>query len=409
MRIGKADVSYSHRDADTLETPARAKIYVPSTVQKGGKLPLVYSAGYELDDVSAVGWVERGYVVATPAGLDRLPLARTANADIALLHAVRALPFVDDARVVIVGASAGGWMALLLAAETFPLAGVAPDVAPMNWGYNAAYLLNQKDVITPRVPALFGIRAAIEPCLKVYGEDVNDLTWFLHSPLAHLPTITCPVSAVWTTADVLVPMNQIGERWVRPFDVTEFPFGFSMDPLKLTKSEDARRRLTDLLPESAYEAFVVPMPAGAVKHALAVAGVAYKSVELPVSASRRWSIAILDEGPPESNMDHRKYDVRCTREAFLKRFVTGKIAADQLTAVKLARLMDRYADVEWLPTALKHLDQPASERADVLRGLSTYAAASSENAKAFADLYAGLPAGRRVLPAEVVERLSSAR
>ena len=234
-------------------------------MRKGGKVPLVYSAGYELDDLSAAGWVEKGYAVATPAGLDRIPLARTPNADVALLHAVRALPFVDDARVVIVGGSAGGWMAFMLAAETFPLAGVAPDVAPVNWGYNAAYLLHQKDGLWAKVPVLFGIRPAIEPCLKVYGEDVNDRTWFLHSPLAHLPTITCPVSAVWTTADMLVPMDQVGERWVRPFAASEFPTGLTMDPKVLMTGEDGRRRLTDLLPESDYEVFVVPMPAGAVR------------------------------------------------------------------------------------------------------------------------------------------------
>ena len=53
----------------------------------------------------------------------------------------RALPWVDDTRVVIGGGSAGGWMTLLLAAETFPLAGAAPDVPPVNWGYNARLFL----------------------------------------------------------------------------------------------------------------------------------------------------------------------------------------------------------------------------------------------------------------------------
>ena len=60
---------------------------------------------------------------------------------------VRAMPFVDDAHVVIGGGSAGGYMTLMLAAETFPLAGAAPDVPPVNWGYNAAYFFKQKDLI----------------------------------------------------------------------------------------------------------------------------------------------------------------------------------------------------------------------------------------------------------------------
>ena len=40
-----------------------------------------------------------------------------------LLHITRALSFVDDSRVIISGGSAGGWMTLMLAAETFPLSG----------------------------------------------------------------------------------------------------------------------------------------------------------------------------------------------------------------------------------------------------------------------------------------------
>lgn len=409
QRIGKAEVAYAYRDPDTLETPARAKLYVPETVRKGGKLPLVYSAGYELDDLSAAGWIEKGYAVATPAGLDRIPLARTQNADVALLHIVRALPFVDDARVVIVGGSAGGWMAFMLAAETFPLAGVAPDVAPMNWGYNAAYLLHQKDGLWARVPALFGIRPMIEPCLKVYGEDVNDKTWFLHSPIAHLPTITCPVSAVWTTADMLVPIDQIGERWVHPFAPSDFPKGMTMEPGTLMTSEEGRRRLMDVLPETDYEVAVLQIPNGAVRNSVSKAGETRKTIELPVSAGKRWSIAILDEGPPEPQMDHQKYNLRWTRDAFLKKHVTGRIAPDQLTMPKLERLMDRYADREWIPTALKHLDQQPSERADVLRGLSTYVAGSPDNARRFADLYAKLSPERQVLAADVVARLAAAK
>ncbi len=236
---------------------------------------------------------------------------------------------------------------------------------------NGAYLLNQKERLTPKAPALYGIRPLIEPALKVYGEDTNDQTWFRHSPLAHLATITCPVSTFWTTADVLVPMNQIGDRWVQPFDAREFPPGVTMDPARLTTSKEGRLRLMDVLPEQAYEVFVVPMPDGAVKRSVSQAADQRKVIELPVSAKKQWSITILDEGPPEPQVDHLKYNLRWTRDGFLRQTVTGRIAPQQLTAAKLERLMDRYAGREWLPTPLKQLDQPESEKADVMRGLRT--------------------------------------
>src|SRR4029077_4895886 len=120
----------------------------------------------------------RGFVVVTPRALEANPLVRTTNPDTALLHIARSLPFVDDARAIVAGGSAGGYATLMVAAETFPLAGAAPDVPPINWGYNAAYFLKQKDRIAPakgettsRIPILYGVGFLIKDASKVYGED----------------------------------------------------------------------------------------------------------------------------------------------------------------------------------------------------------------------------------------------
>ncbi len=72
--------------------------------------------------------------------------------------------------------------------------------------------------------------------------------------------------------------------------------------------------------------------------------------------------------------------------------------------------MDRYTGQEWLSSGgLTHLDDPESERADVLRGLKTYVAVSPDHARTFADLYGKLPASRRALPAETVNKLGSGK
>jgi hypothetical protein len=70
--------------------------------------------------------------------------------------------------------------------------------------------------------------------------------------------------------------------------------------------------------------------------------------------------------------------------------------------------MDRYAGVEWLPTKLKHLDFPAAERADVLRGLRTYIAAGRKHADRLAALYKQLPPAQQTLGPDVLARFAKA-
>src|SRR4029079_1773151 len=196
-------------------------VYLPGAVRDGAKLPLYFAAGYEMDDTGASALLRRGFAVVTPRALEANPLIRTASPDVVLLHVARSLPVVDDAHVVIGGGSAGGYMTLMLAAETFPLAAAAPDVPPVNWGYNAAYFFKQKDVLAPprgttasRVPVLHAVGSMLAAATRVYGDDFGDATWFAHSPVAHVPTITCPVQVNWSTADVLVPIDQVGAKWV---------------------------------------------------------------------------------------------------------------------------------------------------------------------------------------------------
>jgi len=394
----KALVTFTYRDEHGAEKEAKAKLYLPERVKAGGdvKVPLVFAAGYELPDGAEQLYTQLGWAVASPRELPTNPLIRTANPDIALMHAVRAFPFVDDTRVLIAGGSAGGYMTLMLAAETFPLAGAMPDVPPVNWGYNAAFFYKQKaeGKITAKLPTLSAVAGLLGGATAVYGNDYDDPIWYAHSPLAHVPTITCPVSVYWTTADMLVPMNQVGARWVQPFDKAQFPDGFTMEPEKLLEKREGRLTLVDVLPAADFEVFNLAMQRNS------------PARELPVSADKLWSITILDEGPPEPAVGHRKYQSALTRKAFLERVLTGKVPARQLTAPKLERLMDRYAGKEWLPSRLQHLDVAESERADVLRGLRTYVSSSAENAQTFADLYARLPKARQVLDADTVRELT---
>jgi hypothetical protein len=414
--VAKMVATFDYRDPDGRMQTGKAKLFLPHVLSKPGtKAPLMLVAGYESDDGKASAMAMRGWIVATQREVNPNPLIRTTNPDIALLHIVRSLPFVDDARVLISGGSAGGYATLMVAAETFPLAGAAPDVPPVNWGYNAAYFFSQTKLFAPatpgaapRIPVLHTIAPVLESATKVYGTDYGDETWFRGSPVAHVATITCPVSVLWTTADVLVPIDQIGTKWVKPFDVAQFPEGFAMDPEKLLSSQHGRTRLVDVLSEERYEVFVLQVPAGASRPPVAPGTKLPPPIELPVSKSKQWSIAILDEGPPDPLVAHQKYQLAHTREEFYQRVLSTPLSLEQLTPIKLERLMDRYAGVEWLPTKLKRLDVPESEQADVLRGLKTYTSSSPEHAARFLDLYEKLPSSKRILPADVLAAIQAA-
>ena len=303
--VAKALVEYTFLDTEGREKIGKAKLYLPAAVQDGKtRFPLFHAAGYELDDHSALSHVRRGFVVVSPRELKDNPLVQTINPDAALLHFARALPCVDDVRVVIGGGSAGGYMTLMLAAETFPLAGAAADVPPVNWGYNAAYFLQRKNwnkegtpsATVPELPVFAAVAPIADQAATVYGNDIDDPIWFRNGPLSQLDTITCPVLVYWTTADMLVPIDQVGKEWVRPFDPAAFPPGFTMDPEKLCATPEGRLRACELLPAADYELFTLSEEQ--VQSLVPEQDVPQVPAELPFSHSKRWSVVILDEAHP---------------------------------------------------------------------------------------------------------------
>jgi len=418
------NLAFSYLDQDGKPGDAKAKIYFPASfsAKKNGaagaaeKIPMLFAAGYELPDAGAVPYLNRGWVVVSPSELPTNPLIRLMNPDVALLHFARRMPWIDDRRVAIAGGSAGGWMTLLLAAETFPLTAAIPDVPPVNWGYNAAYFYTQLDKAgpgkeskgAPRIPVLFSVGTALKPAVKVYGGEFDDATWFASSPVSQVSMITCPVSVYWSTADVLVPIDQVGAEWVQPLPADKFPDGFTMNPSKLMKSPEGQRTLIDALAKEDYEIFSITVPPGTRRQYGAEGSGKVELRELPVSRDKRWSITIIDEGAPATDVDHRKYQLHGSRNEFLDRISTAPLAVDQLTLPKLRRLMARYAGKEWSPASrLKYLDRPESEKQDVLRGLRTYVSLGTAYAERFQSLYAQLPSEDQVLSEETRSGLAA--
>ena len=142
-------------------------------------------------------------------------------------------------------------------------------------------------------------------------------------PWPRCRAITCPVSVYFSTADVLVPINQVGAAgssrstvhnspWLHdgPGQVDDKPGGPSA-----SHGRASGRGFRGLQPGRTRR----DVPAQFARRPGKPT-----TCELPVSADKLWSIAIIDEGPPVPVIDHRKFELLPTRNAFWQRVMIGQ-------------------------------------------------------------------------------------
>ncbi len=416
--IGVVTTGFICRNMDGGDESGQARFYLPAALISGGiqNAPLIYNAGYELDENGASKLAAKGYVVCTPHAHPAHPLVRGPYLDLALLHAARGLSWVDPLRVGIQGGSAGGWMALLLTAESFPVLWSTPDVPPIHWGYNAGYLRANLDIAatppgstTPVMPYLYGVAQIADPSMKGLGTRFDSPSALAVSPLAHMDTITAPVQTYFSTADVLVPLNQVSHSLVKRRISANIPADYNPDMLDCYAAVHGNRTLLDVLPRRAYELFTVAVPTGLGRvPPVGKAGTGKSgTIVLPFSKRKTWSIAIVDEGAPDAECAHTKYQWGADHEPFIHWAEAQGISEDQLTAPKLERLMKRLLGEPWRKMEMKTpgsktvtrrelMDFPAAERTDVLRGLKAFALEDGRAAH-LGQLYIRLPKKLKVL------------
>lgn len=396
---------------------AQARIFLPPALAEnpGVRVPLVHVAGYEIDDAGAAGLLARGWAVSTIHAHPLNPLGRGVNLDRAVLHAACRLPFVDPRRVSIQGGSAGGWMTLMLAADAFPLICSLPDVPVVHAGYNADYIAGNQPYTGPAPgsdkPRMFFLQAVgsiIDQMKPLYGMPFEGKEALGYSPLAHLDTITAPILPIFTTADMLVPIDQVGAEYVQPVDAAQFPAGYSSAMTERIAAHRGARTLLAALPEGARQVEVMKAVPGQAR--LGPDGAALgagQPCKPSFSKQKTWSIVILDEGPKEPGVGHFKYAWSIDHEPFRAWAMGRGVQPEQLTAPKLERLMKRILGETWRPFLVRaagaqkpasanQLDYPEAERADVLLGLAAYAEEDA-CASRLAALYAKLPARLKAL------------
>ncbi|MBI2299881.1 MAG: prolyl oligopeptidase family serine peptidase [Armatimonadetes bacterium] len=408
---GVVVVELEYPRVDGQPEKGQARVFLPPELlaDPGTPLPLVHAAGYELDDGSAVGLLREGLIVATPHAHPLTTLSRGPNLDLALLHAMRAQPWVDGRRILIQGGSAGGWTTLMMAAETFPLVGAMPAVPPLDWGYNAAYIAGQgavadvpADPTKSKTPVLAAVRAIVQQLETYFNVPYESDALRALSPIAQLETITAPTQVFFSTADMLVPVDQVSAAHVQPHDAALFPAGFATSPAACLKGRPVRT-LAEVLPAERAEWFVPELAPNTAKLRAdgSVEPGTPPPLKMPFSTERQWSVVILNEGPVEPQVGHFKYAWGNDTSGFRHWALAKGPQPAQLTADKLRRLMLRLAHRPWLtgsiqphgaaaPQEICLLDWPEAERADVLTGLRDFAAEDA-CALRLAELYKALP------------------
>ena len=398
-------------------------------VREGARapLPLVAVMHYEMSPEGAAAYLAEGWtVLTTRQGL--VAAGDSLNFGSALAHLARLLPFVDPAKIALVGGSAGGYASLMVAADAFPLAGIVPFVPPLNLAYTMAYLHHAAEVsgcpaslpttpeewaeLLPKLPVpvvcqVQSIVRDLEALLGPYGENAEN--WHRASPLAVWSLLTCPILLAYSTADVLVPIQQMDAQYVQRAAADEFPPGYSFDFEVVLPRRARPDTLAEVIDRDRAATFVVPVPETVPAVWEEPAGGAEPfSIESPFSGDKPVSLVILDEGPPHPRATHTKRRLDVSHLAFLRHCFSRPIAPEALTRAKLARLMQRFVGQEpdglldcraSQPQPLRRRSSPVREKADVLVGLRTYveSGVGQANAQRLAVLYAALPEPLRAL------------
>jgi len=197
IEVGQATVEFDYLDIHGQPAEAQANLFVErSAVENGGKTPLATFVHYESSPDGSVGWCRRGWAMLTPHLNPQHALGNSFNLDLAMIEWGRRLPFVDRQHLAIVGGSAGGYMALAMSAEVFPVAATVADAPVVNWAYNAAFLVKNLDLAkgTAESPlewqkAPLPVMLAVSPIAldaqKLFGQDLASDAWYKLSPISY--------------------------------------------------------------------------------------------------------------------------------------------------------------------------------------------------------------------------------
>lgn len=398
-----------------------ARLFVPQDARE--PMAVIVVMHYELGLDGAAEYLAEGWAVMTPREALN-PVGDGVNFNLALLQACRQMPFADVQRIALVGGSAGGYVTLMVASESFPIAAAAPLAPLVSIPYNIEYFGRNIEPARCGAKDDQGNDASCVPVFCSIAETVKGFAaflgpladgwriWLRNSPVGVMNLVTCPVLATFSTADTLVPVNQVSDRFaIRPARGT-FPDGFEFARRALVTAPPARRTLMQAAARRS-RVFRLRVPDTLTKFwETGKIGPAPAAHEVPCVFSKRraLSIVILDEGAPDPRLGHFKYCFRYSVVPFLRYWFRRRtpLAPEQLTPRKLELLMRRFRDQDLDAPAgreqsgsplavLTRRNRTGRQKIDVVAGLRAYCESGPAHRKRLRALYRKLPASLRAL------------
>lgn len=387
-------------------------------VASGKPIPAFCHVHYEKSVDGAKTWCERGWAVFTAHYTDEkgespidCSVGNGNNLARAIIQWARRLPFIDRTRLHIDGGSQGGYMALAMSADMFPVTATTADVPVVNWAYNLSYFeANKGPMRYPAkmeespLPVLASVTMLADWSYRYFSNDLSDDAWYYVSPISYVDRITNPVLVTSATGDMLVPIEQMTRRHVRAFDPARFPEGYRRDFDTLTLCDKARVTFEEVLPLDRVAIRVLPLQKNSFEVTLEMIKDGKKKPrpgpekeDKPWSPDHQWSLLYLDEGGPAPQAGHTTFEWNLSPDSFTEHYQQTPPSPEILNAAKLEHLLRRYtgelANTPMLRTGkpANRLNYPAVEQRDVITGLLDYADLGPEHAARLETLYRDCP------------------
>lgn len=237
----------------------KIRIYVPQNVSE--PMPLVFIPFYEMsEDASELRtYVSHGWMVASPTCIDVQDngtelVANSLVFNNAALYSLRRMPGVDPQRIALVGGSAGGYTALMLAGLQMSLCATIANAPVTNIYFNLKYMeegarvddeaIKAKTGAFPQTPDErrkglrdIGVEAPL-PILGMIADLIVDnkkhfsgyeniRKYEALSPVGIADCYNAPLVINHHTSDVLVPIDQISRKFTHRRYGKSMPKGFS--------------------------------------------------------------------------------------------------------------------------------------------------------------------------------------